>query len=216
MGPAWWKANGAEMSLKVKRCLWNCKCGAKNRRLLNWSTLSRFTLSTCNLLICQIFTHERFYCPLWATVGKLCSSFQCILGEKKWRQVLVRKQQPKAGRRQNDRKKNAASSRGKCRVHKKTLSPQNNQYWKETQQWSGGRWTGLNTEEDCTLLFLMDSCHVINEQNAAKNKCRLTSLQTTVSINWPVQYNGCQFISHPASDMNSLMAGSDYGRCRAP
>lgn len=27
---------------KLKRCLWNCKCGAKNRPLLNWSTLSAF------------------------------------------------------------------------------------------------------------------------------------------------------------------------------
>lgn len=31
----------------------------------------QFTLSRCSLLICQIFTHDQFYCPLWAIVGKI-------------------------------------------------------------------------------------------------------------------------------------------------
>lgn len=77
------KINGAEMSLKVKRCLWNCKWESKNVFLLNWSAL--FCVSLCNLLICQIFTHEQFYCPLWATACKLCwcGLFQSILSDKK-------------------------------------------------------------------------------------------------------------------------------------
>lgn len=44
---AWSKINGAEMSLKVKRCLWICKWEAKNCSPLNWSTLSAFHPVIC-------------------------------------------------------------------------------------------------------------------------------------------------------------------------
>lgn len=85
-----------------------------------------FCISPCNLLICQIFTHEWFRCPLWATVGKLWlhSPFQCILGEKKNEDRFW--SESNSLRRKHE---NEASSRGKYSIktkqNKKQEKPKN-------------------------------------------------------------------------------------------
>ena len=104
---------------KSKRCLWNWKLSSQKLSSVKLKhPLS--TLSTSNFLICQNISHSNSFTgpcgPLWANCGRaVCSSAFWV--RRKWRRLLVGKQQPEVIER--EKKKNAAGSRGKCRVHRK-------------------------------------------------------------------------------------------------
>lgn len=68
-----------DQNLMEHKCPWKledaCEIANMEPKLtlcLTGESSLHFSLSTCNLLICQVFTREQFYRPLWASAGKLC------------------------------------------------------------------------------------------------------------------------------------------------
>lgn len=125
----------------------------RSQKLLSAKLEYPFCISPCNLLICQIFTHEWFCCPLWATVGKLWlnSPFQCILREKKkdrfWSEnnSLKRKHE------------NKANSRGKYSIKTKNKTKQETI---KAQKWSRRRKTAASFFICCLTIFkILNICN---------------------------------------------------------
>lgn len=140
------------MSLNVDRCMREItnEGSAKPAGLtLELTLFLHFIPSTCNLLICPIFTHEQLYCPLWATVVTLRHSrfliLRCILGEKN-KTRFSRQQQPWAAEK---RQHSALSSGVTCRVteftqkHCINRKEQGKKSSTIKQEWSGGG-NGIN------------------------------------------------------------------------
>lgn len=180
-----------------QKCPWKLKdpyeiANEEPKIILCWigEPCLHFTLSRCNSLICQIFTHEQFYCPLWATVGKLCL-FQWIPGKKKLSMVLVRKQQPEvAGEKKHScNRQQTKWVHSRCCIKKKKTTYIKNS---TVEQWERGTPSPIWLFDSlCCETKVFDISHYINIQLKLQNKKH--TFQHTLKTLWTAVY---QFLCH--------------------